>query len=243
MADAERPSSGLAAPLIIGGEPETPQRSRPYEYPQQAGTPPRVGPPGQVSRSPGGTPTPTPTNISPKQRSAAGRLSSLDAVRGMTVCVMLFVDNVGGWIGSGDSLPVGHSAWDDITLADFVMPFFLFMVGCSMSLSFSKYNGSSRTLTYKIIGRTAKLFLIGVATQGADLWGGGGFNMSFIRVPGILQRIAWAYFVVAMMSLFLPRLTTKFESPSVARFDDVRTQAIPTTTLLSIHVPEGHSIS
>ena len=50
--------------------------------------------------------------------------------------------------------------------------------------------------------------------------------MSFIRIPGILQRIAWAYFVVAMMSLYLPRLTTKFESPSVARFDDVISQAL-----------------
>ena len=75
--------------------------------------------------------------ISPKQRSPVGRLGSLDAVRGMTVCLMIFVDNVGDWLPSVD-----HSPWDDITLADFVMPFFLFMVGCSMSLSFSKYNGS-----------------------------------------------------------------------------------------------------
>jgi heparan-alpha-glucosaminide N-acetyltransferase len=165
MADAERPiGSGLAAPLIMSGESDggaSPQRSNNNRaYPQAVGTPPRVGPPGQVSRSPGGTPMAT--TISPKQRSAVGRLSSLDAVRGMTVCVMIFVDNVGGWIGAGSALPVGHSPWDDVTLADFVMPFFLFMVGCSMSLSFSKYNGSI-ALTYKIIGRTAKLFLIGVA--------------------------------------------------------------------------------
>eukprot|EP01043_Picozoa_sp_COSAG02_P013349 COSAG02_NODE_532_length_20668_cov_28.281832_11_plen_73_part_00 len=46
-------------------------------------------------------------------------------------------------------------------------------------------------MTYKIIWRTVKLFAIGVATQGADLWGGGGFDMSNIRIPGILQRIAW----------------------------------------------------
>ena len=63
--------------------------------------------------------------ISPKQRSPVGRLGSLDAVRGMTVCLMIFVDNVGDWLPSVD-----HSPWDDITLADFVMPFFLFMVGC-----------------------------------------------------------------------------------------------------------------
>lgn len=50
------------------------------------------------------------------------------------------------------------------------------------------------TVTYKIIWRTVKLFVIGVATQGADLWGGGGFDMSNIRIPGILQRIAWVSF-------------------------------------------------
>ena len=55
------------------------------------------------------------------------------------------------------------------------MPFFLFLVGSSMSLSFGKY--SSVALFYKVLGRTARLFLIGIATQSADLWGGGGWNI------------------------------------------------------------------
>lgn len=210
-------SDSLSTPLVLGEPPElqaSPTRaSQQRSHAQHPGTPPRVGPPGQAARSPGGTPM---ASISPKQRSPVGRLASLDAVRGMTVCLMLFVDNVGEWL-----IHVDHSPWDFVTLADFVMPFFLFMVGCSMSLSFSKYNGSiaraflpcsparvarrllarqplsltaepGRTaVTYKIIGRTIKLFVIGVATQGADLWGGGGFDMSNIRIPGILQRIAW----------------------------------------------------
>ncbi len=203
-------SEGSSAPLLMGEAPDlnaSPARSQLRSHAQHLGTPPRVAPPGQVARSPGGTPMAV---ISPKQRSPVGRLGSLDAVRGMTVCLMIFVDNVGDWFPGVD-----HSPWDDITLADFVMPYFLFMVGCSMSLSFSKYNGSiARTcftsidpcvcfcltswrrpcedsVTYKIIWRTVKLFIIGVATQGADLWGGGGFDMSNIRIPGILQRIAW----------------------------------------------------
>ena len=148
-------------------------------------------------------------------RSATGRLYCLDALRGLTVCLMIFVDNAGEWLGRG----VDHSPWDGVTLADFVMPFFLFLVGSSMSLSFGKY--SSVALFYKVLGRTARLFLIGIATQGADLWGGGGWNMSSIRIGGILQRIAWAYFVVAMMSIYLPRCTTRLESRRVARFEDV----------------------
>ena len=51
------------------------------------------------------------------------RLVSLDAIRGLTVCFMILVDNVGGSFPS-----IGHSPWDHIHLADFVMPFFLFMV-------------------------------------------------------------------------------------------------------------------
>ena len=214
-------SESASAPLLMGDAPElnaSPVRSAQLRsHAQHPGTPPRVAPPSQVARSPGGTPMAV---ISPKQRSPVGRLGSLDAVRGMTVCLMIFVDNVGDWLPH-----VNHSPWDDVTLADFVMPFFLFMVGCSMALSFSKYNGSiartfafwqfkslapaahpprltdfvrhcsvvlfGNSVTYKIIWRTVKLFIIGVATQGADLWGGGGFDMSNIRIPGILQRIAW----------------------------------------------------
>ena len=52
------------------------------------------------------------------------RLVSLDATRGFTVCVMIFVDNTGCL---GDH--VNHSPWDHPTYADFVMPFFLTMVG------------------------------------------------------------------------------------------------------------------
>jgi hypothetical protein len=45
---------------------------------------------------------------------------------GMTVCLMIFVDNLGGWFP-----PINHSDWNYVTLADFVMPFFLFMVSNS----------------------------------------------------------------------------------------------------------------
>ena len=138
-ADVDMDSEGPSASLLVGDAPELNQSpTRPgtqlRSHAQHPGTPPRVALPGQVTRSPGGTPMAV---ISPKQRSPVGRLGSLDAVRGMTVVLMIFVDNVGDWLPRVD-----HSPWDDITLADFVMPFFLFMVGCSMSLSFSKYNGS-----------------------------------------------------------------------------------------------------
>ena len=56
---------------------------------------------------------------------------SVDAFRGLTVCVMILVDNAGGAFPEID-----HSPWDGITLADTVMPSFDFIVGCSIALSF-----------------------------------------------------------------------------------------------------------
>lgn len=46
-----------------------------------------------------------------------GRLASLDVVRGMSVALMIFVDDV------GEAYPrIDHSPWNGITLADYVMP-------------------------------------------------------------------------------------------------------------------------
>lgn len=127
------------------------------------------------------------------------RLVSLDAVRGLTVCVMILVDNLGRWFPT-----INHSPWNHVTLADFVMPFFLFMVGCSMSLAFKKYK---KGVFWKVVKRTIKLFILGILTQGSDFpsLGNAGVDLSTVRIPGILQRIAWAYFVCAMIVLYVPQ--------------------------------------
>ena len=44
---------------------------------------------------------------------------------------MILVDDAGGAFPS-----INHSPWFGVTLADFVMPFFLFSVGISISLVF-----------------------------------------------------------------------------------------------------------
>eukprot|EP00037_Helgoeca_nana_P015524 m.145079 g.145079 ORF g.145079 m.145079 type:complete len:557 (-) comp23055_c0_seq6:54-1724(-) len=127
------------------------------------------------------------------------RLVSLDAIRGLTVCVMIFVDNLGSWFPR-----INHSPWNYVTLADFVMPFFLFMVGCSMSLTFKKYKAG---VLPKVMKRTAKLFVIGLVTQGSSFpaLGNTGIDLKRVRIPGILQRIAWAYLVTALIALYVPQ--------------------------------------
>lgn len=138
------------------------------------------------------------------------RLQCLDAVRGLNVVLMVFVDNVGdrweSWID--------HSPWDVIHLADFVMPLFLFMVGVSMAFSMKKYGeGGRQALLLKVLSRTVKLILLGLFTASTDIFlGGSGVDLKHMRIPGILQRIAWAYCVVAMMKMYLPVLGDAPES-------------------------------
>ncbi|MFQ7113525.1 heparan-alpha-glucosaminide N-acetyltransferase domain-containing protein, partial [Hallella bergensis] len=89
------------------------------------------------------------------------RLISLDVLRGLTVMLMIFVNN-----GAGTQIfsPLRHSRWNGMTLCDLVFPFFLFMVGVSTYLSLRKSNfaWSAKTLR-RIARRTALLFLIGLA--------------------------------------------------------------------------------
>lgn len=48
---------------------------------------------------------------------------------------MIIVDDAGGIIPA-----INHSPWNGLTLADFVMPFFLFMVGVSLGLVYKVLN-------------------------------------------------------------------------------------------------------
>lgn len=45
--------------------------------------------------------------------------------------LMILVDDVGGILPA-----INHSPWNGLTLADFVMPFFLFIVGVSLALTY-----------------------------------------------------------------------------------------------------------
>jgi len=44
---------------------------------------------------------------------------------------MILVDDVGGLVPA-----FSHSPWDGVTLADFVFPFFLFIVGVSLAFAY-----------------------------------------------------------------------------------------------------------
>ncbi|XP_024032199.1 heparan-alpha-glucosaminide N-acetyltransferase isoform X1 [Morus notabilis] len=139
--------------------------------------------------------------IPAKQEQRQPRLVSLDVFRGLTVALMILVDNAGG------SFPaINHSPWNGLTLADYVMPFFLFIVGVSLSLAYKKLPCKG-IATKNAVLRTLKLLVLGLVLQGGyfhrvnDLTFG--VDISQMRLMGILQRIAISYFVAALCEIWL----------------------------------------
>lgn len=144
------------------------------------------------------TPSTSSSNASPPPTQ---RLLSLDVFRGLTVALMILVDDAGG------AFPcINHSPWFGVTLADFVMPFFLFVVGVSISLVFKKVS-SKPMATKKVIQRTIKLFLLGLLLQGGYFHGRHnltyGVDVGKIRWMGVLQRISIGYLFAAMSEIWL----------------------------------------
>lgn len=125
------------------------------------------------------------------------RLLSLDFFRGITIAAMILVNNPGNWANVYP--PLRHAPWHGWTPTDLIFPFFLFIVGVSITLAFStkKENQvAAKDLYGKIIRRTIILFALGLFLSGFPF-----FDLSNIRIPGVLQRIAVCYFFAAILFL------------------------------------------
>jgi predicted acyltransferase len=128
------------------------------------------------------------------------RLLSLDAFRGGTIAFMILVNNPGSW--ADIYYPLRHAEWHGCTPTDLVFPFFLFIVGVSMYLAFGKFNHELNQKTVLKIGkRTALIFLIGVLLNWFPFYP---THISDLRIMGVLQRIALAYGVGALICLRVP---------------------------------------
>ena len=70
------------------------------------------------------------------------RLISVDAFRGLTIAAMILVNNPASW--SFVYPPLRHAEWHGWTPTDLIFPFFLFIVGISIALSFSRRKEEGR---------------------------------------------------------------------------------------------------
>ena len=130
------------------------------------------------------------------------RLRSLDAFRGLTVAAMILVNNPGDW--GHIYAPLGHAPWNGWTPTDLIFPFFLFIVGVSITFALKRPESASRALysqqdevpgaVSKIVRRGLMLFALGLFLNLFPR-----FDFSTVRIMGVLQRIGLVYIACALI--------------------------------------------
>ena len=119
------------------------------------------------------------------------RLLSLDILRGITIVGMILVNNPGTW--ESIYAPLRHAEWNGLTPTDLVFPFFMFIMGVSMSFALSRFDHHfSRGFIIKLVRRTVILFLLGLFLSWFSLVCTGVEQpFSHIRILGVLQLFSY----------------------------------------------------
>ena len=162
-----------------------------------------------------------------KENPLKQRFYSLDVFRGATVCLMILVNNPGDW--GNIYAPLEHAKWHGVTPTDLVFPFFLFAVGNALAFVMPRLEVKGPSAFWKkVIKRTLLIFVIGlflnwmpfVKWQGDSLvfkpWEYTKDNgeVAGIRIFGVLQRIALAYFFASVL-IYLLKIRGAFVAAGV----------------------------
>jgi predicted acyltransferase len=127
------------------------------------------------------------------------RVLSIDVLRGLTIALMILVNDPGDW---GHVYPqLDHAAWNGFTLTDFVFPNFLFLVGASIVFSIQSRiakGETKRTLALRMFRRALTLFAIKLFLSAFPH-----FHVSHLRLYGVLTRIALCYLAAGLICLGL----------------------------------------
>lgn len=139
------------------------------------------------------------------ENSTQERLVSLDAFRGMTIAGMVLVNNPGTW--SAIYGPLKHAEWHGITPTDYVFPFFLFIVGVSISIALGKRKTekAGSDVYKKIITRSLAIFATGLAISALPL-----FVMGDTNIAWPLKWIAAISIIASLYFLFLRNFKVAF---------------------------------
>ncbi len=132
---------------------------------------------------------------------AQNRVLSIDILRGLTIALMILVNDPGDWVHTYAQLD--HAKWNGFTLTDLVFPNFLFIVGASIILSLQSRiarGDSKKTLALHILRRSAIIFAINLFFNDFPH-----FHSSHLRIYGVLTRIALCYFCAGLICLVTQR--------------------------------------
>ncbi|NJB85706.1 putative acyltransferase [Lewinella marina] len=128
------------------------------------------------------------------------RVLSIDLLRGLTIAAMIMVNNPGTW--SHIYAPLGHAPWHGYTPTDLIFPFFLFIVGCSISFAYRGKEAGPDAYR-KIVVRSLKLIGLGIFLGAFLIYPPFVKAWSEIRLPGVLQRIGLVFLLAAPLALHL----------------------------------------
>ena len=141
-------------------------------------------------------------------QSAKARMQSLDVFRGITIFMMIFVNNPGSW--NYMYSPFKHAEWNGWTPTDAIFPFFIFIMGVSIVWAFTKKMDAgveNKQLYKEIVSRSCKLFALGLFLNLLSInlfapdyhWVTD--SLFKVRVMGVLQRLALVYAVTSFLFL------------------------------------------
>ncbi|XP_043211847.1 heparan-alpha-glucosaminide N-acetyltransferase-like, partial [Amphibalanus amphitrite] len=146
-----------------------------------------------------------PTVDDAQKQKQKSRLASLDVFRGVTILVMIFVNQ---W--QGQYWFFEHSTWNGLQVADLVFAWFMWIMGACIPLSLSsqiRRGKSMKKMVFHIFKRSWWLLIIGISLNSL-----GGYNkLETYRLPGVLQRFAITYLVMALA--MLPAMARKPKLP------------------------------
>lgn len=144
------------------------------------------------------------------KETAAGRLASLDILRGLDMFLLVFLQPIiwsvgetsdAGWVQE-IVYHFDHEVWAGFRFWDIIMPLFMFMCGVAMPFSFAKYEGEAgrRLLYARILKRVLVLWVLGMIVQGNLL----AFDSTKLRLySNTLQAIAAGYLIGSVIVLNL----------------------------------------
>ena len=130
---------------------------------------------------------------------APRRVLSVDMLRGITIALMIMVNDAGDWEHVFGQLD--HAKWNGWTLTDLVFPTFLFLMGASIVFSMRSREAKgdcNPTQVGHIFLRFAKLVVLALMLAYFP-------RMHWtMRIYGVLMRIALCYLIAALILLAVP---------------------------------------
>ena len=131
-------------------------------------------------------------------KTSSPRLASVDALRGLAVAGMLLVNDPGDW--DHVYAPLEHSAWNGWTPTDLIYPFFLFIVGVSLSLAMgAKVDaGQGAALRATVVKRGLRILVLGLVLHALAWWL---MDKPALRIPSVLQRIGLCFAFAGLIAI------------------------------------------